>query len=63
MLMKAVLDGQAKDGDLDLSLDLFDRIEGTTICALAEAFCWPLRSFVKKFRGEFESYVRERAAV
>jgi len=62
LMVKAVKDGQADAGSLDLFLNVLDRIEGTTICALAEAFCWPLRSFVKKYRDEFESYIREKAS-
>jgi NADH-quinone oxidoreductase subunit F len=55
--------GQAKESNLDLILDVVDRIEGTTICALADAFCWPVRSFVQKFRHEFEAYLaNERAS-
>jgi len=62
LMVKAVLEGDAKPGHLDTFLDVLDRIEGTTICALAEAFCWPLRSFVKKYRDEFESFVAQEAA-
>ena len=49
--------------DFEKIFDVIDRIEGTTICALAEAFCWPLRSFVQKYREEFESFIAEKAAV
>jgi NADH-quinone oxidoreductase subunit F len=61
-LMLASVDrGTGKVEDLDLLLDVVDKIEGTTICALAEAFCWPLRSFVKKYRAEFEAHIARRA--
>ena len=33
--------------------DLFVNIEGRTICALADAAVWPLRSIIRKFRHEF----------
>ncbi len=32
---------------------MFPNIEGRTICALAEAAVWPVRSIVRKFRHEF----------
>ncbi|MHC4548948.1 MAG: NADH-quinone oxidoreductase subunit NuoF [Planctomycetota bacterium] len=63
LMLRAVQDGTAGEESLDVFLDVLDRIEGTTICALAEAFCWPLRSFVKKYRDEFEAYLAEMAAV
>ncbi len=51
----------ARDGDLDLLMDVTDKMDGTTICALAEALVWPVQSFVRKFRSEFEAAVRESA--
>jgi len=51
----------AQDGDLELLHDVIDKIEGTTICALAEAFCWPVRSFITKFRSEFEAHIAKKA--
>jgi NADH-quinone oxidoreductase subunit F len=33
-------------------------MQGTTICPLADAAAMPCRSFVKKFRDEFEHYIR-----
>ena len=34
-----------------------DNIEGNTICALGDAAAWPVQSFVKKFRDEFQAHV------
>ena len=45
--------GQGTRADLDLLENLFRQIEGRTICALADAAVWPLRSIVRKFRHEF----------
>jgi len=39
--------------DLDLMEGLYKNIEGRTICALADAAVWPLRSILRKFRAEF----------
>ncbi len=52
--------GTAKEGDIELLHDVINKIEGTTICALAEAFCWPVRSFVNKYRPEFEAHLANR---
>jgi NADH-quinone oxidoreductase subunit F len=35
-------------------LDVANRIEGHTICALGDAAAWPVQSFLKHFRHEFQ---------
>jgi len=45
--------GEGTPADLDLLERLFTNIEGRTICALADAAVWPLRSIIRKFRPEF----------
>jgi NADH-quinone oxidoreductase subunit F len=46
--------------DLDLLKDVADNIEGRTICALGDAAAWPVQSFLKHFREEFEYHVRHK---
>jgi len=53
-LIKRVLQGQGKRADLDLLLEVAGRIEGHTICALGDASAWPVQSFMKHYRHEFE---------
>ena len=53
-LVCRILAGQGKREDLDLLVDVANRIEGHTICALGDAAAWPVQSFVKHFRSEFE---------
>jgi len=31
---------------------------GTTICGLADGAGWPLKTAIKKFRPEFEEFIR-----
>jgi NADH-quinone oxidoreductase subunit F len=52
--LKRVLAGQARREDLGLLLDVANRIEGHTICALGDAAAWPVQSFLKHYRHEFE---------
>ena len=33
-------------------------MEGNTICVFADAAAWPVQSYITKFRGEFEEYIR-----
>jgi NADH-quinone oxidoreductase subunit F len=55
--LKRILDGEARREELDLLLDLANRIEGHTICGLGDAAAWPVQSFLKHFRHEFEYMV------
>src|SRR5271165_2668266 len=53
-LLKRILAGEGRSEDLGLLLDVANRIEGHTICALGDAAAWPVQSFLKHFRHEFQ---------
>jgi NADH-quinone oxidoreductase subunit F len=55
--LKRILDGHGRRDELDLLLDVANRIEGHTICGLGDAAAWPVQSFLKHFRHEFEYMV------
>ena len=46
--------GEGSMEDVELLLDVANNIEGNTICALGDAAAWPIQSFIRKFRDEFE---------
>ena len=53
--------GQGRLEDLDLLVEVGDRIgimPGTTICGLADGAGWPVKTIIRKFRPEFESYIK-----
>jgi NADH-quinone oxidoreductase subunit F len=54
-ILERLLAGQGRPDDLERLLRLCDLIEGRTICALGDAAVQPVRSFVTKFRPEFEA--------
>jgi len=56
-VLRRIEHGQGRPEDIDLLYDVADNIEGNTICALGDAAAWPTKSFVKKFRAEFEDHV------
>lgn len=60
-LLKKVLDGEATPRELDLMLEIADQMEGKTICAFAAALAMPMRSFLNKFREEFEKHCKPAA--
>ncbi len=47
--------GHGRREDADYLLHIAQNIQGRTICAFGEAAAWPVLSFVKKFREEFET--------
>ncbi len=57
-ILHKILHGEAKPTDLDLLVDVAQNIGGKTLCALGDAAAGPVISFVKKFRPEFESYIK-----
>jgi NADH-quinone oxidoreductase subunit F len=57
-VLKRIVAGQGRMEDIDLLVDVANRIEGHTICALGDAAAWPVQSFVKHYRHEFEFMVQ-----
>ena len=55
--LRRIVAGQGRREDIDMLVSVANNIEGHTICALGDAAAWPVQSFVKHFRHEFEHYV------
>jgi NADH-quinone oxidoreductase subunit F len=53
-MLTRIMDGQGHEDDLGKLLDVANKIEGHTICALGDAAAWPVQSFLKHFHHEFE---------
>ncbi len=56
-LLKKIEDGRAEQGELDLLLDVCDRILGKCLCPLGDAAAMPVASYVDKFRDEFQAHI------
>ena len=56
-VLQRIVDGQGKQGDLELLRSAAGQIEGHTICAFGEAAAWPVQGFLRQFWHEFEYYV------
>jgi NADH-quinone oxidoreductase subunit F len=53
--------GKGRLRDLDLLLEIGDSIgiiPGTTICGLSDGAAWPIKNAIRKFRQEFEDYIK-----
>jgi NADH-quinone oxidoreductase subunit F len=59
-VLRRILAGQGRTEDLNMLVDVANRIEGHTICALGDAAAWPVQSFLKHFRHEFEYMVEHK---
>jgi NADH-quinone oxidoreductase subunit F len=57
-ILQRILAGQGTMKDLDLLLDLSEQMTGKTICVLSDSCAAPVVSGIKKFRGEFEAYIK-----
>ncbi len=56
-IVRRIREGRAQLEDIDQLVDIANRIEGRTICALGDAAAWPVQSFVKHYRHEFEAKI------
>ncbi len=56
-VLTRITEGAGTQADLDMLVDVANKIEGHTICALGDAAAWPVQSFLKHFRHEFEYMV------
>ncbi len=53
-MLKRIMAGQGRREDIDLLVQVANKIEGHTICALGDAAAWPVQSFIRHYRHEFE---------
>ncbi len=56
-IVKKILNGDGTMVDVNLLRELCDNIEMKTVCVLSAACTMPVRSYLDKFRHEFEAYV------
>ena len=56
-ILNAIEEGSASQADLDLLLDVCDRILGKCLCPLGDAAAMPVASYVDKFRAEFQEHL------
>jgi NADH-quinone oxidoreductase subunit F len=57
-MLTRIIDGKGEEADLEKLVDVANKIEGHTICALGDAAAWPVQSFLNHFYDEFAYMVR-----
>ncbi len=58
-LLHAIEQGRGKHSELDLLLDVCDRILGKCLCPLGDAAAMPVASYVTKFADEYRRHIDE----
>ena len=56
-LLRKIEDGHASQSELELLLDVCDRILGKCLCPLGDAAAMPIASYVDRFRDEFQAHL------
>jgi NADH-quinone oxidoreductase subunit F len=56
-ILRKLEDGRASQGELDLLLDVCDRINGKCLCPLGDSDAIVVASYVDKFRDEFQAHI------
>ena len=57
-ILKRMMHGESTMKDIDLLLDIAQKMPGKTVCVLADALAMPISSYIGKFREEFEAHVK-----
>jgi NADH-quinone oxidoreductase subunit F len=58
-LLRRIEEGEASQGELDVLLNVCDRILGNCLCPLGDAAAMPVASYVAKFREEHQRHIDE----
>ena len=59
-MLTRIMEGNGQQEDLDRLVDVANKIEGHTICALGDAAAWPVQSFLHHYHHEFEYMVHNQ---
>jgi NADH-quinone oxidoreductase subunit F len=60
-LLEKIEDGRGEYSDLDLIESVGSRILGRSLCALGDFAVYPVQSYLRKFRSEFEAHIEQGA--
>jgi NADH-quinone oxidoreductase subunit F len=59
-ILHRIEDGQGREEDLDLLLDICESISGKSFCPLGDAAVGPVQSSIQRFRAEYEYHIEQR---
>ena len=58
-LLRKIEEGEASQDELDVLLNVCDRILGNCLCPLGDAAAMPVASYVARFRDEYQQHIDE----
>ncbi|MEC9489312.1 MAG: NADH-quinone oxidoreductase subunit NuoF [Halanaerobiales bacterium] len=58
-ILNRITDGEGKEGDIDLLLELGEHIKSTSLCGLGQSAPNPVLSTVRYFRDEYEAHIHD----
>lgn len=56
-ILKKVANKEGEQGDLEKVIWFCDNIKGNTLCPTGEAYSYPIKTMIQKYRDEFELYI------
>ncbi len=59
-ILERIVDGQGRDGDIELLEELADTISNTALCGLGKSAPNPVISTLKNFREEYEAHIYDK---
>lgn len=59
-IIHRIENGEGKESDLELLDSISNQMAGRTICALADAAVFPVKSFILHFKEEFEFHIKHK---
>lgn len=62
-MMERLVQGDASEEDIDHLLEVTQKVEGHTICALGDAAAWPIQGLIRHFRGDIEARIRNHSLI
>ena len=58
-ILNRITEGEGKDGDIELLLELGEHIKSTSLCGLGQSAPNPVLSTVRYFRDEYEAHIHD----
>jgi NADH-quinone oxidoreductase subunit F len=56
-MLTRITEGKGRPEDIDKLVDVANKIEGRTICALGDAAAWPVQGMIRHYRHEFDYFI------
>ena len=62
-ILERIMRGEGKEDDLKDLEELADGMMGQTVCPLSDAAAMPVKSFLEKYRDEFEYFIKNKRSM